>query len=404
MVGGTRSYEMARRFVAKGHEVHVVSSDSSPKSNKRNWTVTVESGIHIHWFPVAYSNSMGFASRLFAFFRFALAALRKSIALKGDVIFASSTPLTIAIPAVFASKWHNVPMVFEVRDLWPEIPIAVKALRNPVAIALARFLETWAYKNSAAVVALSPGIKAGVVSAGYSEEKVAVIPNGSDNNEFSFGEQLAQKFLAGRPWLKDKPLLVYAGTFGLINGVGYMVELASALLVNKSDIRILLVGSGAELSSVTDFAERAGVLRKNLFIEDPLPKNEIPGLLSAATAASVLFLDLPEMRNNSANKFFDTLASRKPVLLNYGGWMHELVVAHGCGLPAWQMSVGQVAEILDDKLHDGAWLDRAGLAARCLAERYFDRDQLADQLMAVLQAAVEGDPQNSARIAPGTYV
>jgi glycosyltransferase involved in cell wall biosynthesis len=390
MSGGTRSYEMARRLVAAGHEVHIVTSIREPNHQHNDWFVTKEAGIQVHWYPVPYSNHMRNSQRIRAFLSFATAALKKAVELEGDVIFASSTPLTIALPAVPAARKKKIPM-------------AIGALNNPLLRFAAHRLEHWAYKNAAAIVALSPGMKNGVVAKGYPAEKVAVIPNSSDNQEFSYDANAARLFRAERAWLADRPLLVYTGTFGKVNGVGYMVELASALLARGSDVRILLVGNGAERDSITQAAEQAGVYQNNLFIEDPLPKKDMPALLSAANMASVLFIDLPEMRPNSANKFFDALASGTPVLLNYGGWMHDLVSAHKCGMPMWQRSVVEVAEEVDLKMHDQAWLDKAGLAARTLAEEYFDRDLLADQLMMVLDSAVNGTPHYAQRIAPGEY-
>src|SRR5690554_3581173 len=403
MSGGTRSYEMARRMVRAGHEVHMITSSRDSSSDQHCWQTTNEAGIQVHWYPVPYSNHMTYSQRMAAFLSFANSARKKAVELEGDVIFATSTPLTIALPAVPAARRKNIPMVFEVRDLWPEMPIAMGALNNPLLRVAARRLERWAYENASAVVALSPGMKAGVVATGYPAEKIAVIPNSSDNKEFAFDADAAQQFRAARSWLADKPLLVYTGTFGKVNGVGYMVELAKALLARGSDVRILLVGDGAERDIVKQAAEVAGVYQNNLFIEASLPKKEIPALLSAATMASALFIDLPEMRPNSANKFFDALASGTPVLLNYGGWMHDLVTKHGCGLPMWRKSVAEVAEILDAKMHDQAWLHQAGQAARKLAEGYFDRDILADQLISVLHAAVDGKPYNAEQIAPGVY-
>lgn len=403
MSGGTRSYEMARRMVAAGHKVHMVTSIRESKDQHDGWFETEEAGIHVHWYPVPYSNHMSYAQRIGAFLSFAKAARKKTVELDGDVIFATSTPLTIALPAVPAARKKKIPMVFEVRDLWPEMPIAMGALNNPLLRFAAHRLERWAYKNATAVVALSPGMKAGVVRAGYPAEKIAVIPNSSDNQEFAYDAEAARQFRAERTWLGDRPLLVYTGTFGKVNGVGYMVELASALKARGSDVRILLVGDGAERNQVTVAAKQAGVYEDNLFIEDPLPKKEIPALLGAATMASALFIDLPEMRSNSANKFFDYLASGTPVLLNYGGWMHDLVTSRSCGLPVWKKSITEVAEEVDKAIHDQAWLHQAGQAARNLAEEYFDRDVLAGQLMSVLQAAVDNQPSKAAKIAPGKY-
>lgn len=381
----------------------MVTSYRETDSVSDGWFQTEEAGIHVHWYPVPYSNHMGFSQRIRAFFSFAYAARKKAVQLDGDIIFATSTPLTIALPAVPASRKKKIPLVFEVRDLWPEMPIAVGALQNPLLRYAARKLEHWAYHNSDAVIALSPGMKEGVVKTGYSAECVAVIPNSSDNTEFHYDANAEILFRAEREWLGDKPLMVYTGTFGPINGVGYMVLVAQELLALNSDIRILLVGDGAELEKITEQAKVAGVLDNNLFIEGKLPKKEMPALLSAADVASALFIDLPEMRPNSANKFFDALASGTPIMLNYGGWMHDLVNAKGCGLALWQLSTAEVAAELEAKMHDKEWLDQAGRSARLLAEEYFDRDALADQLIQVLQIAKDKYPEKASKIAPGRY-
>src|SRR5690554_339293 len=213
MSGGTRSYEMARRMVAAGHEVHMVTSIRNNDSNQKSWLSTDEAGINVHWYPVPYSNHMSFLQRIKAFFAFAFAAQKKAASLQGDVVFATSTPLTIALPAVFTARKLKVPMVFEVRDLWPEMPIAMGALKNPLLQWTAKKLEHWAYQNSAAVVALSPGMKEGVVKAGYPANRVAVIPNSSDNLEFRQDSETAKQFRSKRAWLGDRPLLIYAGAF-----------------------------------------------------------------------------------------------------------------------------------------------------------------------------------------------
>lgn len=403
MSGGTRSYEMARRMVAAGHEVHMVTSSREQSNTSKGWYMTEEAGIKVHWYPVPYSNYMSFFQRVKAFFSFAFAAQKKAASLQGDVVFATSTPLTIALPAVFTARKLKVPMVFEVRDLWPEMPIAMGALNNPLLQWCAKKLECWAYKNSAAVVALSPGMKEGVVKTGYPANQVAVIPNSSDNLEFQHNEQANQQFRSERPWLANHPLLIYAGTFGRVNGVDYMVELAIELLKLESNIKILLVGDGSEKSSVIAQAKKENVFEVNLFFEPAIPKKYVPVLFSAATVASNLVTDLPEARANSANKFFDTLAVGKPILLNHGGWMHDVVIAHDCGFAMWQQPLCFVAEQLNKKMNDEEWLMRSGQAAKKLALEDFDRDVLASQLMAVLSSAVNSKANEVSAIAPGYY-
>jgi len=403
MSGGTRSYEMARRMVAAGHEVHVVTSTREASNAHKGWMETKETGINVHWFPVQYSNEMNFFARIRAFLHFSLASCRKASSLTGDVIFATSTPLTIAIPAVYAARKKKIPMVFEVRDLWPELPIAIGALKNPLLCMLARKLELWAYKNADAVVALSPGIKSGVIASGYAASNVAVIPNSSDNENFIYNARAAHQFRAERAWLGDSPLLVYTGTIGKINGVGYLVELAKELIQRRSDVRIIIIGSGAEQDYILSAARKSGVYNVNLFLENPVPKYEMPAVLSAATMAAALFIDLPEMRSNSSNKFFDALASGTPLLTNYGGWMHELVTTHSCGLPMWQKPVAEVAKVLDLRIHDDEWLKKASCQSRILAEEYFCRNVLAGNLIEVLQSVVDGNAHFANKYGPGNY-
>lgn len=403
MSGGTRSYEMARRMVAAGHEVHMITSYRKADREKKDWFTTDEAGIKVHWYPVPYSNHMSYIQRIKAFFSFAFAARKKAASLQGDVVFATSTPLTIALPAVFTAHKLKIPMVFEVRDLWPEMPIAMGALKNPLLQVIAKQLEAWAYKNSAAVVALSPGMKEGVVKTGYPASQVAVIPNSSDNLEFSYNADAANKFRAERSWLDNNPLLIYAGTFGRVNGVNYMVKLASELIKLNSNIKILLVGDGSEKEQVVEEAKEKGVFEVNLFIESAMPKKDIPALFSAATVASNLVTDLPEARANSANKFFDTLAAGKPILLNHGGWMHDVVLSHDCGFATWQQPLIEVAKQLDKKMNDQEWLLCSGKAAKKLAVEKFDRDVLANQLISVLNSVVESKADKVSNIATGLY-
>ena len=167
MPGDGRSFEMARRLVANGHRVNLLTAFRG-ETETQDWFCSRESGIDVHWLPVPYANTMSYAERIRSFFRFAIRSASRAAQLEADVVFATSTPLTIALPGVRAARRRRVPMVFEVRDLWPELPIAIGALRDPVSIFLARRLERFAYRNANRVVALSPGMADGVASTGFS--------------------------------------------------------------------------------------------------------------------------------------------------------------------------------------------------------------------------------------------
>ena len=139
--GGTRSYQIARRLVSAGHQVTIITTDPSSQRADRDWRISDEAGVQVHWLPVPYSNQMPFPQRIRAFFRFAWKSAFRAASVPADVVLATSTPLTIAIPGIATKLWQRIPLVFEVRDLWPELPIAVGALRSPVSKGLARLLE-----------------------------------------------------------------------------------------------------------------------------------------------------------------------------------------------------------------------------------------------------------------------
>jgi len=386
MPGGTRSYEMARRLIEWGHEVHMVTSWREP-TNRTDWFTTEEAGIKVHWLPVLYGNHMSYRQRIKAFFDFAWKAGRKAASIQGDVVFATSTPLTIALPGVYAAKRQKIPMVFEVRDLWPELPIAIGALKNPVFKAGARLLERFAYNNAARVVALSPGMAEGVGKTGYPHNKIVEIPNSSDLDIFCPSKDLELQFRQQHPELGNSPIVLYAGTLGKINGVAYFVHLAASMKNRQYECQFVIVGGGAEWELVEQLAIDLDVLNENLFMYSQLPKKKLPKFFSAATIVTSLVVDLPVLNANSANKFFDGLASGSSIAINYGGWQADLLKESGAGF-VLSRKIEKAADELQSWLSDPSLLQRSGIAARKLAEERFSRDILARRLESVLSEAI----------------
>jgi len=385
MAGSTRSYEMARRLVHMGHEVQMVSSWRE-ESASTGWFTTDEEGIVVHWIPVGYSNSMSYARRIEAFFRFAIQAARKASSLPADIVFATSTPLTIVLPGAYVARRQNVPMVLEVRDLWPEVPIAVGALRNPIMRYMGRLLERFAYRHAERIVALSPDMQAGIVGRGYPEEKIAVIPNGADPEMFMPDEKRALRVRKEFPEFGEGPVIMYAGTLGKINGVEYFVRLAAEFLREGSNCRFVIIGSGREWDMVTALAEELGVLNESLLMYRPMPKEKLAQVLSAATVTTSLTIDLPELEANSANKFFDGLAAGAPVVINYGGWQEKLLVGTRSGIRL-DRDIHRACKQLSTLIGDQELCRRMGENARRLAIERFSFDRLAGSLERVIAGA-----------------
>lgn len=386
MSGGTRSYEIAKRLVREGHQVEMITSFTEPTVAK-GWYEERIDGINVHWYPNQYSNMMSYKARIKAFIKFATAAAHKAASFKdADIIFATSTPLTIALPAGFAAKFLRIPMVFEVRDLWPEVPIALGALQKPYEKYLAKKLELFAYANSSHIIALSPGMKDGIKNTGYPEDRITVIPNSSDNSLFEVKDSDTKylDFLSRNDWLPSGKVLIYTGTLGIVNGLKKAVDIAIELDRCESEISIVLVGDGVEYEEVHDYAAKNGVLDKNFFMRKSVPKTDIPFFLKYATIASSFVIDIPELRANSANKFFDALAASRPILINYGGWQKDIIDDNQCGIIAWKKTNKEIADELEAFLSDEQKYQQACSNAKSLALNEFSRDNLAKKLENIL--------------------
>jgi glycosyltransferase involved in cell wall biosynthesis len=386
MWGGTRSFELARRLVERGHEVHVLTTDISASTRTLSWRHTRDDGIDVHWFPVPYSNKMSYTRRIRAFAEFATVAAAKATAMRADLVLATSTPLTVAIPGVIAARLRRVPFVFEVRDLWPEVPIEMGALRNPVARRLAGALATFAYRNAEHVVALSPGMAAGV-NARYAPARTTVISNACDLDLFSSSADAAQRMRAEHAWLGDRPLVVYTGALGAVNGVEYLVRLAARARTLDPEVRFLIVGQGKEWEETRRLAAELGVLDTTLHMWPAVPKAELPMILGAATMSTSMCRPVKALWDNSANKFFDAMAAGRPIAINYGGWQADLLREKDAGLVLDPYDVDGAAASVVRHVRDDAWLARAQDAAHRLAVEEFSRDMLFNRFEAVLLEA-----------------
>lgn len=390
-VGGTRSYEFARFFIQQGHRVTMVTAANrqDPWSGGL-WRRCVVDGINVVEVRAGYADysrgtAISYGQRIIAFLLFALASLIAVVRVeRPDVVFATSTPLTIGIPGVLASRWHRVPLVFEVRDLWPEAPIQMGVLRHPLLILAARWLERAIYRRSQHIIALSPGIRQGVIDAGVAPEKISVIPNAADLDLFHPQRD-------GQHWrqqLGNPPFLVlYFGTMGEANDLSQVIEAARVLQhQGRDDILIVLAGQGRQRSWLEEQSRHYGL--RNVRFLDPLSKAEVADLVAAADVCLTIFKAISVLATCSPNKLFDSLAAGKPVIVNTPGWLQHLVSEYQCGRYARAGDPADLAAQIVYMCDHPEFTRQAGWNARLLAEQRFDRRWLASEVLAVLEVAV----------------
>jgi glycosyltransferase involved in cell wall biosynthesis len=391
-IGGVRSYEFARRWLAKGHKITMLTTicnlsecdllDATGKLFKK----CVIDGIDVIAIKIPYKQQMGAFSRLLSFFSFLLmASIFVLFVKKVDVIYATSTPLTVGIPALIGKWLRKMPYVFEVRDQWPHYFIERAVIRNKIVIVVLLWLERIIYKYSSAIVALSPGMAKGIRDVlGDIPKPITVVPNCSDIDAFRpdvDGSDIRKKY----GW-SDKTVFLHAGAMGQVNCLGFVIEIASRLK-NRKDIHFVLLGKGKEKQFLQKTSKVQGL--KNVEFLDFVPRAKLPCFFAACDVSMVIVNDCRIMEDNSANKFFDSLSSGKPVLLNYSGWQREILEENKAGFGCARWDKNEFEEkILYFNSHREKILEM-GQNARRLAIEKFPRDKLAIQALETI-ASITG--------------
>lgn len=372
---------MARRLVAKGHEVNMITSWRE-EDGRTGWFVTEEAGIKVHWLPVPYSNKMGFKERISAFLRFAWGAARKAASLPADVVFATSTPLTIALPGAYAARRQKAPMVFEVRDLWPDVPIAMGALNNPFLQFLSKKLERWAYLKSTKIVTLTPTMRDYISGKGVPFEKIEVVSNGSSIVPFTPLKINNEHKLFS---------LLYCGNLGPAHGVVYLCDLAKVIQKKQYPVHIKVAGEGKDKKRLENIATENGTISNTISFIGKVNKSEVPNLYSCSDASIMTICDCEILyRHAVQNKFFDSLMAGRPVFANYHGWVSELAVQENVGAILPFDDCDAAAVILWEKLNSPEWMKDASIKARKIAEKRFSFDVLSVKVEKILQDVSNG--------------
>ncbi len=330
-------------------------------------------GIDVIEFDLDYGNHMGFAQRIGVFAKFAFASIGIALREPADIVFATTTPLTAGIPGIFARWLRRRPFVFEVRDLWPELPKAMGVITNPFVLWLMSVLEWTSYRSADRLVGLSPGIVEGIAARGVNDARIAMVPNGCDLDLFAGTAD------AWRPeGVRDDQLLaIFTGTHGPANGLDAVLDAAAMLKQHgRDDIRIAFVGQGRDKPALQKRASDQDL--ENVLFLDPVPKTQLAGLMAGADIGLQVLRNVPAFYyGTSPNKFFDYIAAGLPVLNNYPGWLAQLITENNCGFAVPADDPSAFADALIAAADDRDDLLLKGEQARQLAKTAFARELLA---------------------------
>lgn len=385
-----RTWDHARQWVRLGHKVTVITSAPNFPVGKvfqgyRNrlfQTETME-GIKVVRVWTYMAPNQGFLRRTIDQASFMVSSLLASFGVRQhDVVVATSPQFFTAIAGWFAAKLKRMPFVFELRDLWPESIVAVGAMRNRLALRLLTATADFLYRQADLIVPVTQTFRRFLIDRGIADNKICVITNGADPNEISAHRSVSEtRSRYGLP--PDKFVVAYIGTHGLAQGLTTVLDAAARTRTDRS-IHYVFMGEGAEKHKLISLAEERQL--QNITFIDGQPRQEAFELLVAADATLVLVKDSPVFRTVIPSKLFESMVLRRPIILGVEGESRAIVVDQcRCGLA---FTPGDADGLVDAvrKLQTMPALRRQlGVNGARAVEEHFQRDRLADRMVAAMQ-------------------
>lgn len=325
--GSHRSYFFAKKLSELGFDVTIITSTNIPQ---RVGTKHEEEFFVVHYLTY-YDQKLSFYKRILYFVLFLLSAIKYSIFHKYHLVFATSTPLTVGIPALFARFVRGTKYIFEVRDLWPSIPIELGFIKNFALRWALYLLEELCYKHAESIIFLSTDMEYDVVNRfpKYAD-KTCVIENlALVDKHFP---KVPKAPLYNNVFKKDRISISYVGTFGFINNLQYIIDFAKLVREGNFPIDIYLVGDGAEYKKIYDKCIEYNLINTVIHFIPKLDKRGALEFMKNSSFCISTVLPYDCLYKNSANKFFDSIAMGTPILVNYGGWQEKIIMENEIGL------------------------------------------------------------------------
>ncbi len=369
----TRVYEFTKEWVEKGHQVQVVTAQYYKSDIKARKFIDHQKidGIDVYIINVSINNKHRIIKRIFNFLIYSFVSVYLVFKLRYDLIIASSGPITIGIPALLGKWIRKKPLVFEVRDLWPEAPVELGVIKNQFIIKLSYWFEKMLYRNASLVIPLSPGMEQNILHR-FPGTETLTIPNQANINLFGKTTNLPDKHLIPGKYV------IYTGNIGQVNNSVLLYKAARKLSeLGRDDIQILLIGEGQEKEKMQQSARKLS----NLTVKDPMPKRDLVPYVQNALASVIPLMDLPVLNTSSPNKLFESLAAGVPVIQTTTGWIKEMIASENLG---FTVSATDEAELVQKILlldQQPELRKKMGTKAREYVKKNYDKTVLAKKYL-----------------------
>jgi glycosyltransferase involved in cell wall biosynthesis len=248
--------------------------------------------------------------RMVGFLTFLMSSLVNSFRLKGkfDLVIASSPPVTTAVAGYIISRLKRARFVLELRDLQPESGVQFGNLEESLFTRTLRVVMSFLYKRADRIVSATDGINEFLREYGISPRRVVTVKSGV-GDDFIFGHSNGVRKKFG--W-KDKFLVTYSGTLGLVRPLETIIEAAKSL-AHERDIHFVFVGDGQKKAELEKLTERYEL--DNVSFTGIQPLEDIPFFLRASDVLIECLKEVEIARMAVPSKVFEYMASGRPIVL-----------------------------------------------------------------------------------------
>ncbi|MDD4927927.1 MAG: glycosyltransferase family 4 protein [Gallionella sp.] len=327
----------ARELVRQGFEVEVLTGFPNYPEGKiypgyrMKWLGReCVDGVSITRVPLYPNHDQSAVKRGLNYVSFAASVLCYGLfgARRPDVIYAYHPPLTVGIAAVLIRFFRNVPVVYDIQDMWPDSLRATGMLANPGALSLISKVCDWVYRRVDHIVVLSPGFKRLLVERGVPETKVDVIYNWCDENALA----TSRASVPAKMRTDDTFSILFAGNMGKAQALDSVLDAAKLVGNDFPLIRFVFIGGGVEVTRLKLVATKCAL--KNVSFLPGVPMADIGKILAEADALLVHLKNDPLFSVTIPSKTQAYMAVGKPLLMAVAGNAADVIRQAGCGLVA----------------------------------------------------------------------
>ena len=389
--GHTRHFEMAKFLQARGHELVIVASDLNYQTGQQTvarrgvFTEQVIDGVRILRAYIYPALHRSYVWRVVSFLSFMFSSVWTALHVKDvDLVMGTTPPIFQAVSAWFVAWMRRKPFLLEVRDLWPEFGVGMGVLKNPVVIALARWLERFLYARATHILVNSPAYRDYMITKGVPERKVTYIAYGTDVDMFNPGVNGSS--IRMELGLEDKFLVLYAGALGQANDIDTILQ-AAERLNSEDSVRFVLFGDGKERARLQSEAERMKL--RNVIFAGVRPKKEMPCVVASADVCLAILQDIPMFRTTYPNKVFDYMAAGRATVLVIDGVSRQLIESSNGGVFVQPGDDELLAKTILELSKDPQRVQQLGLNARDYLVKHLDRRDKLNETLGLLETLIK---------------